>query len=239
MKIEISKIFPNKENPRVIKDYKFKKLVSSIKEFPEMLEKRPIVVDEKMVVLGGNMRLKACIEAGLKKIEVIIAQGWTEKQKQEFIIKDNVGYGEWDWDILANEWDIDDLNNWDLELPPIFDEEEDYYTAKIESPEYNPTNKKPSVQELYDANKYKTLITNIEQSNISNTDKQFLKEAAKRHIVFNYSKIADYYANSDKEVQKLMEDSALVIIDFDKAIDTGYVELTKKIAAAYEKNGIL
>ena len=123
MKIDIQKVKPNTNNPRVIKDFKFKKLVQSIQEFPEMLEKRPIVVDEDMIVLGGNMRLKACIEAGLKKIDVIIAEGWSEKQKQEFIIKDNVGYGEWDWDVLANEWSIDDLNNWDIDLPLDFNED--------------------------------------------------------------------------------------------------------------------
>jgi hypothetical protein len=123
MKIDITKIKANQSNPRVIKDFKFKKLVQSIQEFPEMLEKRPIVVDEEMIVLGGNMRLKACIEAGLKKIDVIIAEGWSEKQKQEFIIKDNVGYGEWDWDVLANEWDINNLNNWDIDLPLDFNED--------------------------------------------------------------------------------------------------------------------
>jgi len=117
MKIEIHKIKANTNNPRIIKDDKFKKLVKSIKEFPEMLEKRPIVVDEDMIVLGGNMRLKACQEAGLKKIDVIIAEGWSEKQKKEFIIKDNVGYGEWDWDVLANVWDVDLLEDWGLDLP--------------------------------------------------------------------------------------------------------------------------
>jgi len=117
MKIEIHKIKANTNNPRIIKDDKFKKLVKSIKEFPEMLEKRPIVVDEDMIVLGGNMRLKACQEAGLKKIDVIIAEGWSEKQKKEFIIKNNVGYGEWDWDVLANVWDVDLLEDWGLDLP--------------------------------------------------------------------------------------------------------------------------
>ena len=116
MKIEINKIKANTNNPRLIKDYKFDKLVKSIKEFPEMLEKRPIVVDEDMIVLGGNMRLKACQEAGLKKIDVIIAEGWSEKQKQQFIIKDNIGYGEWDWDILANDWDNTKLNEWGLDV---------------------------------------------------------------------------------------------------------------------------
>ena len=116
MKIEINKIKANTNNPRLIKDYKFDKLVKSIKEFPEMLEKRPIVVDEDMIVLGGNMRLKACQEAGLKKIDVIIAEGWSEKQKQQFIIKDNVGFGDWDWDILANDWDNTKLNEWGLDV---------------------------------------------------------------------------------------------------------------------------
>jgi len=122
--VHISKIVPNKDNPRIIKDVKFEKLVNSIKEFPDMLEKRPIVVDENMIVLGGNMRLKACQAAGLTEIWIDIAKGWTEEQKKEFIIKDNVGFGEWDWDILANEWDIKQLDDWGMDLPPIFDDPE-------------------------------------------------------------------------------------------------------------------
>ena len=113
----IGTIIPNPKNPRIIKDDKFKKLVKSIQEFPEMLELRPIVVDSNMVVLGGNMRLKACIAAGLKEVPIIVADQLTEEQKGEFIIKDNVGFGEWDWDILANEWDVNNLNDWGLEVP--------------------------------------------------------------------------------------------------------------------------
>ena len=105
MKVKINKVIPNKDNPRLIKDYKFKKLVDSIKEFPEMLEKRPIIVDEDMIVLGGNMRLKACQEAGLKEVDILIAKGWTEKQKKEFIIKDNVG----------NQWSDSPLDKWGLD----------------------------------------------------------------------------------------------------------------------------
>jgi len=116
MKIEISKIRNNENNPRYIKDENFKKLVKSIKEFPEMLELRPIVVDSDMVVLGGNMRLKACIEAGLTEVPILVADQLTEEQKKEFIIKDNVGFGEWDWDMLANEWDTELLNEWGLEV---------------------------------------------------------------------------------------------------------------------------
>jgi len=115
-KVKISKVKNNPNNPRLIKDEKFKKLVASISSFPEMLEKRPIVVDEDFMVLGGNMRLKASAEAGLKEVWIDVAEGWTEKQKQEFIIKDNVGFGEWDWDVLANEWDSEELVEWGMDV---------------------------------------------------------------------------------------------------------------------------
>ena len=116
MKIDIDKIKMNKENPRVIKDNKFKKLVKSIKDFPEMLEKRPLIIDENNVVLGGNMRLKALEHLKYKKVPVIQVTDWNEEMKKEFIIKDNVGFGEWDFDILANEWDIEKLNEWGLDF---------------------------------------------------------------------------------------------------------------------------
>ena len=114
--LPIWKIKNNPNNPRLVKDDKFKKLVKSIKDFPEMLDKRPIIVNEDMIVLGGNMRLKACNEAGLKEVPVIVAD-WTEEQERQFIIKDNLGYGEWDWEIIANEWDADELNDWGLDIP--------------------------------------------------------------------------------------------------------------------------
>jgi ParB-like chromosome segregation protein Spo0J len=124
-KLPISKIKRNPNNPRIIKDDKFAKLVTSIKEFPQMLEIRPIVVNDDMIVLGGNMRLKACQEAGLKEIPVIKASNLTEEQQREFIIKDNVGFGEWDWDMMANEWDAELLNEWGLNVPQ-FEAQVDY-----------------------------------------------------------------------------------------------------------------
>jgi len=136
MKVDIKKVIPNPSNPRIIKDDKFKKLVNSIKEFPQMLELRPIVVDSNMVVLGGNMRLKACQAAGLQEVDILIADQLTEEQKAEFIIKDNVGFGEWDWDLLANEWDVEALTEWGLELPfdttPVLEAEEDDYEMPSE-----------------------------------------------------------------------------------------------------------
>jgi DNA modification methylase len=113
----INEIKPNPNNPRIIKDIKFKQLVKSIQDFPQMLELRPIVIDENNMVLGGNMRLKACIEAGLTDVPVIHANNLSEEKKKEFIVKDNVGYGEWDWDDLANNWDAQELTDWGLDIP--------------------------------------------------------------------------------------------------------------------------
>jgi len=121
-KVKITEVKNNPKNPRLIKDDKFRKLVKSIQEFPQMLELRPIVVDENNIVLGGNMRLKACKEAGLKEVYIVKAENLTEQQKDEFIVKDNVGFGEWDWDMLANEWNDKDLKDWGLNIPVVIDE---------------------------------------------------------------------------------------------------------------------
>lgn len=117
--VPIASIKQNADNPRIIKDENFKKLVKSIKEFPEMLQLRPIVVNSDMIILGGNMRYKACIEAGLKEVPIIQATSLTDAQQKEFIIKDNVSGGEWDWNMLANEWDVDQLTEWGLDVPDI------------------------------------------------------------------------------------------------------------------------
>jgi site-specific DNA-methyltransferase (adenine-specific) len=133
--VKISEIKPNPNNPRLIKDDKFAKLVKSVKEFPEMLTIRPIVVNSDMIILGGNMRYKACKEAGLKEIPVIIAEGLTERQQKEFLIKDNVSGGEWDWDMLANEWESEELIEWGLDIPnfevdQVLEAEEDDFDTK-------------------------------------------------------------------------------------------------------------
>ena len=115
--MNIKEIKPNPNNPRLCRDHKFKLLVKSIQDFPQMLELRPIVIDENNMVLGGNMRLKACLEAGLTDVPVIHANNLTEAQKKEFIIKDNISFGEHDWDALANEWNIIELDEWGLDIP--------------------------------------------------------------------------------------------------------------------------
>ena len=241
--VKLYKIKGNPLNPRVIKTDKFKKLVKSIQEFPEMLKLRPIIVDEDFMVLGGNMRLRASKDAGLKEVWIEVAEGFTDEQKKEFIVKDNVGFGEWEWDMLANEWDSVQLAEWGLDVWENPDdtivEEDDTYTRKIVAPTYEPKNEKPKAHELFNTDKVEELIDKIKPLRLSNMEQAFLIYGAYRHTVFDYSKIADFYAHSSKEVQELMEDSALVIIDFDKAIEKGYVKLTKDISAAYEKNGIL
>jgi DNA modification methylase len=126
--VKIKDVKSNPNNPRTIKDDKFKKLVASIQSFPQMLSLRPIVVNDDMVVLGGNMRLKACKEAGLKEVPIIKASDLTDEQQKEFIIKDNVGFGDWDWDTLSNEWDVEQLQDWGLDVP-------DFATTELEAEE--------------------------------------------------------------------------------------------------------
>lgn len=120
MPVDLSTIKENPDNPRTIKDDKFKQLVQSLKDFPEMMQLRPIIIDENNIALGGNMRLKALNELNYKEIPdewVKRASDLTEDQKKEFIIKDNIGFGEWDWDDLANNWDEHNLQMWGVDLP--------------------------------------------------------------------------------------------------------------------------
>jgi ParB-like chromosome segregation protein Spo0J len=142
-KVNINKVKPNPDNPRLIKDDKFFKLVKSIQEFPQMLDIRPIVVNDDMIVLGGNMRLKACKEAGIKDVSIIMASDLTQDQQREFIIKDNVGFGEWDWEDLANNWDVNELSNWGLDVPTFMDADE---TIEIDEQP-----KKPSIKVSFDS----------------------------------------------------------------------------------------
>jgi ParB-like chromosome segregation protein Spo0J len=143
MKSELAKIEDiklNPSNPRVIKDNKFKKLVKSIKDFPKMLEIRPIVVNDDMIVLGGNMRLKACTEAGIKEIPIIKVSDLSLEQQREFIIKDNVGYGEWDWTMLNQEWDEVELDEWGVDVIKHDWNDLDYIEEQQALPETNKDN---------------------------------------------------------------------------------------------------
>lgn len=229
IQLNLNDIKLNEHNPRTINKRQLDKLVKSIEEFPEMTELRPIVVDENNTILGGNMRYRAMQKLGMDTAEVVKVSGLTDEQKREFIIKDNVAFGDWDWDVLANEWDTDDLDEWGLDIPGANGKQKDRYTKKTNIPQYEITGKNPMISELYDLDKYNELIEEIEQADISDEVKEFLKLSASRHIVFNYQYIAEYYAHADKNVQQLMEDSALVIIDYDDAIKDGFVRLSEDV----------
>ena len=162
IKTKISEVKLNPNNPRLIKDDNFKKLVQSIKDFPEMLDIRPIVVNADMVILGGNMRFKACKEAGLKEVPIIIADNLNEEQQREFLIKDNVSGGEWDFEMLANEWDTEQLEDWGLDLPNFATEvleatEDDFDTTPPEEP-------KTVLGDLYEIGEHRLLCGDSTQS---------------------------------------------------------------------------
>lgn len=164
-KVKISEVSNNPNNPRVLKDDKFKKLVNSIKGFPQMLEIRPIVVNNEMIVLGGNMRLKACIEAGLKEIHIIKAEELTLKQQDEFIIKDNVSFGEWDWDSIANKWKSEELEEWGMDIFGVEVSDEDM----IDGFNLPDGDKEPFQQQTYtladqQAEEIKNAITEIKKT---------------------------------------------------------------------------
>jgi hypothetical protein len=140
--VKIEDLKENPENPRVIKDDKFRKLVKSIKEFPKMLEIRPIVVNDDMIGLGGNQRLKACREAGLKEVPVISISNLNDQEQKEFIIKDNLSYGEWDWNVLMEGWNNEALQDWGMDTLDFGNigmiENVNYETEWVGMPEFQP-----------------------------------------------------------------------------------------------------
>jgi hypothetical protein len=228
----------NPKNPRKIKKEDFNKLKQSILDFPEMLEKRPIVYDEDFVILGGNMRFKAISELVKNGFEVkdsyfLNAKDWSEEQKRKFVIKDNIEAGEWDLDILESDWSDLDLEGFGLDLNL---KNENPYTSKIDTPHYEITGIKPEFEDMYDKEKFNELVKKINEKDLDEKTKEFLITASYRHIVFNYENIAEFYAHSDKEVQKLMEDNALVIIDFNNAIENGFAELTENIIDVFNED---
>jgi len=236
VRLPLREIKPNPDNPRVIRDEQFTRLVASLKSFPEMLALRPIVVNADRVVLGGNMRLRAAKEAGLKEVPVLIADQLTPEQQREFIVKDNASFGAWDWDVLANEWGDLPLADWGVDVPSFDEETKEQtdtpvYTWKIEAPVYHPRSETPPpFVSLVDQTTYRALLAEIELADVSTSAKEFLRLASARHLVFSYEDIAESYAHATPELQHLFEQSGLVIIDYEKAIARGFVQLTKQLA---------
>ena len=182
-------------------------------------------------------------------VSIINANDLTERQKKEFVIKDNVGFGDWDTNMLANEWDTDALKDWGMEDWQLEgknpteeenggadDNSDNNYERKIVAPIYEPQDGDIYIGDCYDTSKTDSLISAIEDSpDLDDTTKAFLKVAAYRHVKFNYEKVADFYAKAPEEVQRFMEDSALVIVDIDKAIEDGFVKISKDFMEQYGK----
>lgn len=179
---------------------------------------------------------------------IVNADDLTEEQKRHFIITDNTSFGEWDTDALANGWDTDQLLDWGIEEWRLLgsagdgqeegaedDNSENNYERKIVAPIYEPQDGEISLPECYDTTKVDKLVSAVNSAKITDEVKQFLIVAAYRHTKFNYEKVADFYAQAPKEVQQLMEDSALVIVDFDKAIEDGFVKISKDFLEQYGK----
>ena len=206
MKIEtvkISAVKSNPNNPRIIKDDKFKKLVTSIKEFPQMLNIRPIVVNDEMIVLGGNMRLKACIEAGLKEVAIIKASDLTPEQQNEFIIKDNVGFGEWDWNELANTWDAEQLVEWGLDIPSFEVENLEAEEDDFEAPEGG-IETDIVLGDLFEIGEHRLLCGDSTDSDAVAK----LMDGQKAELLFTsppYSDMREYNGSKDLSVTNLVE----------------------------------
>ena len=231
---ELSWLKPYANNPRD-NESAVEPVAKSIKEFGF---KVPIVATSDGEIINGHTRFKASKRLGLEKVPVIIADDLTEEQIKAFRLADNKTgeLAEWNEELLAKELEELDFNLEQFGFEKLADEldeeegeKEDPYTSKITTPTYEPTGEEVSLQDLVDTTKRDDLVRRIQTADIPSDIEEFLKNAAQRHLRFNYRNIAEYYANAPKEVQELFEDSALVIIDYDKAIENGYVKLTKAI----------
>jgi len=238
--LKLSEIKPYIGNAKQHPDWHIKQIASSIEEFGF---NDPIAIDENNTIIEGHGRAMAAELLKLETVPVIKLTHMSEAQRKAYIIAHNKLTMNTDFDLEKLRVEMDELKimdfdlDWigfDLDLEFNLSNEDGEYTKKITAPTYEPKNEKPHIGELLCSDKVEELKKEITESeSISKEDKRFLILAAQRHAVFNYSKIADYYAHSDKDVQELMEKSALVIIDFDKAIENGYVKLSAEIAKQY------
>ena len=236
---KIDEVIPYENNPRK-NDEAVDYVAKSIKEFGF---KVPIIIDKNNVIVTGHTRLKAAKQLGLKEVPTIMADDLTEEQIKAFRLADNkvAEFAEWDDDLLKIELDDIDIDmedfgfNFNFDEITEIDEEENPYTNKINIPQYEIKGEEPTLEELVDVGKTKQLIEKIKESNVTDEQKQFLINAAQRHLGFNYSKIAEYYAHQNKEMQELMEESALIIIDYDDAIKNGFAQLSQQIEEMKEE----
>ena len=242
---EVSKLIPYVNNSRIHGNHQVKQIAASITEFGFT---SPLLIDSLNNVIAGHGRLLACELLGIKEVPCVLVSGLTEAQKKALVIADNKIAENSDWDIDKLNIELETLKELDFDFSDLgfdFDDEgldsgvdidpihESNYSDKVDSPLYQMTGEKPEISELYDDKKSLELIKKIRKTNLSDDIKKILINASYRHIVFNYKNIAEFYAHSDIDTQELMEDSALVIIDYNKAIEGGYVELSKGVDELY------
>lgn len=236
----LSELIPYEKNPRKISDEAVNAVAESIQEFGF---KNPILIDKNNVIIAGHTRRLASLKLGLERVPCVVVDDLTPQQIKALRLADNKTNELAEWDFgeldleLADLLDMDmERFGFDLDLPEEKQPAENPYTMKIDIPVYEPTGEKVAIKELYDNGKAEKLIEEIDNKEIPEDVKKFLRLSAYRHTVFNYKKIAEYYANSPREIQELMEKSALVIIDFDKAIENGFVQLSNKLEAIWEED---
>ena len=231
---KVDELIPYEKNPRK-NDEAVEYVANSIKEFGF---KVPIVIDKDGIIVAGHTRYKASQKLGLKEVPCIVADDLTEEQIKAYRLADNKvsEQSKWDNDLLVEE--LSDILEIDMEdfgfLSGIDEEEENPYTMKTDIPQYEIKGEEPELSDLVEEYKVQELLEEIENSNVSEEQKEFLRKAATRHYGFNYKNVAEYYAHQDKEMQELMEKSALVIIDIDNAIANGYAKLSGELEALFE-----
>lgn len=227
----IKELKPYKKNAKKHSKEQVEQIANSIKEFGFT---QPVIIDKHNSVVAGHGRILGAKKAGLKQVPTVCLEDLTEEQIKAYRLVDNkLNESEWDYVLLAQELEeIQDLDMdlFGFDLAEEVEKEEKKYTMKTNIPQYEVKGEMPDITELVDNCKVNELLRKIKQSNLSEEEKKFLRLGAYRHLCFNYSKIAEYYAHADKEMQELMEDSALVIIDFEDAIAKGYVQLSEQVA---------
>lgn len=226
----IKELKPYKKNAKKHDKKQVEQIANSIKEFGFT---QPVIIDKNNCVVAGHGRILGAKKAGLTQVPTVMLEDLTEEQIKAYRLVDNkLNESEWDSVLLAQELEeIKDLNMdlFGFDLAEEIEQEESKYSMEINIPHYEVKGEMPDLSELVDKTKTNELLNNIKASNIPEEIKKFLRLGAYRHLKFNYSKIAEFYAQADKETQELMEQSALVIIDFDDALKNGYVQLSNKL----------
>ena len=240
-RVELSALRENPDNPQTVTEEEFGKLRDSMRRIHGFLRTRPLLVEEDGTIKCGNKRFRALVRNGVKVVPADYVRrlsDYTPEEVREFILQDNLQRGDWDVDKLLAQYSADELKalggGFDeliAEFAARGAESEFEYSSKIEAPQYNITGDNPELEELYDTEKADALAKEIDEADVPKKVKVFLKVAAMRHVVFNFRNIAEYYAHADAKVQRLMEKSALVIIDFEDAIRNGFVVVSERMAA--------